>query len=117
MPSKDPDLRYEDIVDNIERIRQYTRGISEEDFYADPMRRDAVERCFQRISEAAVKLGEQAEEDAPDLPWADIRGLGNFLRHQYDQVDSRLIWTMIEKNIDPLDQAVRHVLAPPTRCQ
>jgi uncharacterized protein with HEPN domain len=23
----------------------------------------------------------------PGLPWRDIRGIGNWLRHQYDQVD------------------------------
>ncbi len=61
MPSKDPALRFEDILKNISRIERYTAGMDIQDVAADSMRADAVERCLARISEAAVKLGEDAE--------------------------------------------------------
>jgi hypothetical protein len=35
---------------------------------------DAVERCLERISEAARKLGEEAEALCPGPPWPLIRG-------------------------------------------
>ena len=47
----------------------------------------AVERMMQIISEAAVRLGEDAERLYPDQPGRNIRGLGNWVRHQYDSVD------------------------------
>lgn len=32
----------------------------------------------------------------PDQPWADIRAIGNVPRHEYDGVDPRIIWRVIE---------------------
>jgi uncharacterized protein with HEPN domain len=51
----------------------------------------AVERKLLLISEAAVRLGEQADILCPGLPWRDIRGISNWLRHQYDDVDPQTI--------------------------
>ena len=36
----------------------------------------AVERNLQKISEAAVRLGEDAEQLCPGPPWRNIRGIG-----------------------------------------
>ena len=57
-------------------------------FRQDPKTIAAVERKLQVISEAAVRLGEQAEALCPGLPWRDVREIGNWLRHQYDREDS-----------------------------
>jgi ribonuclease HepT-like protein len=54
-------------------------------FMEDQKTHDAVERCLERISEAAAKLGELAPALAPDQPWQKIRALGNRLRHNYDE--------------------------------
>ena len=61
-------------------------------FDADSCTRDAVERCLERLSEAAAKLGAQADELAPGPPWHAIRAFGNVLRNAYDQVDPVRIW-------------------------
>jgi uncharacterized protein with HEPN domain len=87
VPSNDPVQRFQDILHNIERIERYTAGIDMRIFREGGVVPDAVERCFERICEAAKKLGSQAEELCPDIRWAGIRGLGNFLRHEYDGVE------------------------------
>jgi uncharacterized protein with HEPN domain len=84
LPSKRPRLRFQDIIQNVEAIERYTRGLDETGFVANDLVVDAVERCLTRISEAARKLGKSAEALAPDEPWKKIRGLGNLLRHEYD---------------------------------
>ena len=58
-------------------------------FDADRRTRDAVERCLERLSEAAAKLGAQAEELAPGPPWQAVRSFGNVLRHAYDRLIRR----------------------------
>jgi uncharacterized protein with HEPN domain len=83
VPSSNPRLTLGDIVENIDRILEYTDGMSEAAYRGDQKTIDAAERCLSRISEAAVKLGEEAERLAPGLRWSDIRGLGNHLRHGY----------------------------------
>ena len=70
----------------------------------------AVEREPQKISEAAVRLGKEAEQLCPGVPWADIRGMGNWLRHQYERVDLETIWTTVERDMANLKSAVQLTL-------
>jgi uncharacterized protein with HEPN domain len=84
LPSDRVSNRFRDIIENIDTITRYTADMGVEQFRADPKTVDATERCLTRISEAASKLGVSAEQLAPDQPWHDIRGIGNRLRHEYD---------------------------------
>jgi uncharacterized protein with HEPN domain len=61
LPSKHPRLRLLDIIQNIDAIQTYTRGMNGEVFAATNLVIDAVERCLGRISEAAKRLGKSAE--------------------------------------------------------
>src|SRR5436305_514252 len=56
LPSDKPVQRLNDILENIDWILQYTIDSGLEEFSQDRQCRDAVERCLQRISEAARKL-------------------------------------------------------------
>ena len=99
-----------DILENIERIEDYTRGFTFERFVRDRLHRDAVERCLTRIAEAARKLEGLAETLAPDQPWSDIRGIGNVLRHEYDRVEIEEIWRVVADDLAPLRKAVEAAL-------
>ena len=107
MPSDKPVQRLNDILENIDRIIQYTRDLAFGDFTLDWRTRDAVERCLLRISEAARKLEGIVDEIAIDQPWADIRALGNVIRHEYDAVDPEVIWNIVENDLLPLEKAVQ----------
>ena len=67
-------------------IEQFTLGMDFEAYREDFKTMAAVERKLLLISEAAVRLGEQGPALCPGLPWENIRGIGNWLRHQYDHV-------------------------------
>jgi uncharacterized protein with HEPN domain len=79
-------------------------------FAQDDKTIDAVERCLARISEAAVRLGETAQEVCPGVAWRDIRGLGNHLRHEYRRVDLSRIWVMVEEHLPALKSACADAL-------
>lgn len=110
MSSKKPARRLRDIVENAESIASYIEGLNPETFAQDRKTRDAVERCLQRISEAAIKLGKRAEELVPDQPWQDIRGLGNVLRHEYDDINLGQIWNTAAKDVPLLERDCRVAL-------
>ena len=107
MPSKnDPVASLADILENLERIEGYVAGLDREAFGGDTLRRDAVERCLERICEAAFRLGEKAAELAPSQPWGDIRGMGNRLRHAYDRIDLDVLWNTIRDRLPSLKSDV-----------
>lgn len=110
MPSSRPRDRFQDIIDNINAIENYTAGMDLDAFAADSKTRDAVERCLSRISEAAVKLDTLAEDLAPGQPWANIRGYGNRLRHAYDGVQPAEIMAIIERHLGSLKAACLQAL-------
>ena len=114
MPFSEAPLSLADILDAIVAIERFTQSMDLDTFRQDPKTIAAVERKLQIISEAAVRLGEQADTLCPGLPWRDIRGIGNWLRHQYDRVDIETIWNTLNVDLPPLKAAVHRALNPST---
>jgi uncharacterized protein with HEPN domain len=110
LPFSGASLSLADILDAIVAIEQFTQDMDLDSFRQDPKTIAAVERKLQVISEAAVCLGEQAEALCPGLPWRDIRGIGNWLRHQYDRVDIETIWNTLTMDLPSLKAAVHGAL-------
>ena len=103
----------QDILDNAGAIKRHLDHLTHNDletFRNDELVVDAVERCLSRISEAAVRLGEAAEADVPGVPWEDIRGLGNQLRHAYHVIDLGTVWEILVEDLYPLEEACRRAL-------
>ena len=114
MPFREPLLSLRDISHAIDAIEEFTRGMDFASFRADQKTLAAVERKIQIVSEAAVRLGDHAELLCPGLPWHNIRGIGNWLRHQYDRVDVETLWNTVEKDLPPLKVAIQRVLNAPS---
>ena len=106
MPFSEPALPLRDILDGIAMIEEFTRGMNFESFREDAKTVAAVERKLL----SAVRLGERAPELCPELPWRNIRGIGNWLRHQYDRVDVETLWRSVVEDLPPLAASVKRAL-------
>lgn len=65
----------------------------------------------RQFSEAAIRLAEEAERVCPGVPWRDIRGMGNQLRHAYERVDLNTIWNTVVDDLPVLKAAVGDALS------
>jgi uncharacterized protein with HEPN domain len=100
------------IVANIDRIDSHLAGKSFEQFETDLMLSDAVERCLQRITEASIRIGaERMAEIAPGVPFGEVRGLGNILRHEYEKIDLATVWDTVRHDLPVLRAACSAALA------
>jgi len=106
LPFRDEDNSLRDIVDAIGTIETFTSGMNFEEFREDPKTVAAAERQLQIISAAANRLGSDAEIRCPGLPWRDIRGMGNWLRHQYERIELPVIWKTVQSDLPSLKAAV-----------
>jgi uncharacterized protein with HEPN domain len=113
LPFREPTLSLRDILDSIDMIVQFVRGMDLEAFREDPKTIAAVERKLLLISEAAIRLGTEAENLCPGLPWHNIRGIGNWPRHRYDRVDVETVWNTVIDDLPPLRSGVLRALTPP----
>jgi len=94
-------------------IKRFALGMDQAKFRDDPKTVAAVERKLPVISEAAIRLGDQAETLSPSPPWRDIRGIGNWLRHQFDHVDVDSIWRTVMDDLPPPEAAFMRALQDP----
>ena len=106
MPSDRKLLRLLDVLDNISAIEDHVAGMTREAFLGDRKTIDAAERCLMRIAEAVTKLGPFLEEKRPDYPWSDVRGFGNYIRHEYDRVEPEQIWVIIMQDLPEMKPVV-----------
>ena len=112
MPFEEGRLPLTDILESILSIERFVDGMDLDGFSADERTQAAVERKLLIVSEAAIRLKDAAESLCPGVPWRDIRGIGNWLRHQYDRVDLETIWNTIHDDLPSLKQAVERALQP-----
>jgi len=99
LPFRDRLSYLRDIDSSIKLIQDFVGSMDFDAFCADRKTIAAVEPMLQIISEAAIRLGEEVEAQYPEQPWRNIRGLGNWLRHQYDDLDREAIWNTIQKDL------------------
>jgi uncharacterized protein with HEPN domain len=104
--SSKPARRYQDIRDAISAIREYMKGLrgAQQLIAARGIAFDAVRMRLLEISEAASKLGAFAEVYEPDIAWRRIRSFGNYLRHDYDDMDLDALLRALNE-LDELDAA------------
>ena len=110
MPFENARLHLTDIVESIQSIERFVSGMDLRDYRADERTQAAVERKLLVISEAAIRLTDEADSLCPGIPWRDIRGIGNWLRHRYDRVDAETIWNTIHDDLPPLREAAERAL-------
>ncbi|MBS1814815.1 MAG: DUF86 domain-containing protein [Acidobacteria bacterium] len=65
-----------------------------------------MERMLLVISEAAKRLGEDAEELCPNVQWRPIRTFGNIVRHEYDRMVNRRVWGIVQEDLTGLQNSV-----------
>jgi uncharacterized protein with HEPN domain len=97
-----------EIIETIDGVMAATSGKSLGDFKADWLLRLATQRALEIISEASRHLPDDLIANEPDIPWKQIRGIGNILRHEYHRIADDIIWTVVVQHFRALrDAAVR----------
>lgn len=82
----------------IDAIQGWTAGRSFEDFIGDMLLRNAIERSIEIISEASRRIPESEKSKHAHVPWNDIADIGNYLRHQYHDLNEEILWNVTQGN-------------------
>lgn len=94
--------RVDDMLEAIDRIQQYTDGMSFEQFRDDAKTIDAVIRNLTVIGEAACHIPVEVEDAAGRVPWANMRGIRNVVVHEYFGVSLSILWETVQHDLQPL---------------
>lgn len=61
-------------------------------FLASTTYQNAVAMCILQIGELSNHLSEPFKTLHPDIPWKKIRGMRNYVAHEYGSVDPEMLW-------------------------
>ncbi|CAN7206411.1 DUF86 domain-containing protein [Rhizobium sp. LjRoot98] len=95
-----------DTLEAIAGIERATTGKSFEDYQSDWLLKHAVQRAIEIISEASRALPEDVKAIRPEVPWPQVRTIGNVLRHEYHGLSDRIIWGVVIDELPALKMAI-----------
>jgi uncharacterized protein with HEPN domain len=106
LPFRDNSTHLHDILEAIDYVESFLSGMDFSAYTEDVKTKSAVERQMQIITEAAVRLGQEAETLVPGPDWTGFRGMGNILRHAYHRIDDQLIWNAATDELPTMKGAI-----------
>jgi uncharacterized protein with HEPN domain len=104
-------VRLEDIAEAIAGIEQLLAGTDLPAFSGSWIMQRAVERGLEITSEASRKIPEDKKSAHPGVPWSQIAGIGNILRHEYHRVEAKIVWNITQTHLPSLSLAIQQMLA------
>lgn len=110
MPHRAVAERLRDILEAIERVEGYSKGITFEQFCTDRKTIEAAQFNFIVIGEAARHVPEDIVAQHPEVAWREMRGLRNIVAHGYFNVSLRVLWETIVSDLPPLVGVIRKLL-------
>ena len=104
------DVVLNEILGAITGIEDAVRDQTKASFATSWMLPRALERGVEIISEAIRHIPDEILATRADMPWAEIRAIGNLIRHEYYRVEVDVIWSVIEDDLPALRVAIEAML-------
>ena len=103
--------RLEHILAAIDRVARYTKDKTFDDLLADDMMYYAVVKNIEMMGEAANMLTSEFQESHPETPWKMVKGMRNYIVHEYFQIDNVVVWDVVSNELSTLREQITHYLA------
>ena len=100
--------RDRDIVEHILRYCNQVEtahqdfGHSKDRFVKSSTYQNAVSMCILQIGELVGRLTDDFKTANADIPWHKIRGMRNYVAHEYGSIDFEIVWFASTKSIPEL---------------
>lgn len=103
--------RLKHILAAIDKIEEYTDGMSKQKLATDSLHLHATAYNIQIVGEAVYKLTKEFKDEHPQTPWRFIEKMRHILVHDYFAVDVEIMWLFIEDDIPVLKQQIQAYIA------
>lgn len=110
---RDINLFIQDILDNINNIESFSKGLNKEKFENDKLKQNAVIRSLEIIGEATKNIPDSFRKRYPKIPWRKIAGFRDILSHAYFGVSMDRIWNIIEIDLQKLKKEISKIKIGP----
>ena len=100
--------RDRDIIEHVLRycnqveVAHQDFGRSKERFEESSTYQNAVSMCILQIGELVGRLTNDFKTENTQIPWHKIRGMRNYVAHEYGSIDFEIVWFAATKSIPKL---------------
>ncbi len=111
---KTAQIYLERIIEHINKIRKYKKGLSLKKFKEQDQEYDAI--CMQlsqigeNVSKIEISMDKIIEKFPSAVNWKALKGLRNKIDHDYTWLETDKIWVMLENDFDDLESGVKNIL-------
>lgn len=100
-----------DIAQSGRAVKEFLSNRTFKEYTSNELLRSAVERKFEIIGEALNRIRDAEPEILSQIRnYRDIVSFRNILTHGYDTIDDRIVWNIIEDDLDSLIEDVEKLL-------
>ena len=103
-------LYLNDILEAIERIENYVKDLTFEEFSKNTLVIDAVVRNFEIIGEATKQIPVEIKTEHPLIKWKEMAGMRDKLAHEYFGVNIEILWKTAKNRLPTLKPLVKELL-------
>ena len=101
-----------DMLQAAERIQEFLKNRTFDNFMTDDMLQAAVERNLEIVGEAARRISEEFKQEHAEIPWRQIIAQHNVLNHEYNDIDYKEIWQVVSFHLPRLIDQIRPLVPP-----
>jgi uncharacterized protein with HEPN domain len=104
-------FRLEHIRDCIAKVEYLSGRLHNYDnFEKQWIEQDAIIRNLEIIGEASVHVSDDLKGKYADVDWKEMRGMRNFVTHQYFGVSLTIIWDIVVNDIPLLKRQIQDII-------
>lgn len=101
---------FEDILNYANTSLEFVENISYKEFINDKKVIFATIRALEVIGESSNRVPEDIKLKYDFLPWKEMRGLRNRIIHNYDDIDYKIIWNVLQNEIPKLINQIKLII-------
>ena len=109
MTERDDSVFIEHILESIEAIEEFSKGITSKELHTNRLKKSAITRELEIIGEASKNISNKLREKYKKIPWKNISGTRNIIAHQYFGVNIEIIIGIITKDLPILKKQILEI--------
>ena len=98
------------MLEAINQVLGFVENKNFDDFQTDQMLQDAVVRKIEVIGESARRLSPSFVDRHSELPLVEAVSIRNKLIHEYDDIDSKIVWDTVKEDLPRLADSIRGLI-------
>jgi len=107
---KDPLVFVEHILQQINDVKEFAKGLSRENLEKDIKTQKAIVRSIEIMGEAVRNLSKKFREEHPEVEWKKMVGMRDMIVHEYFELNLGYVWDVIRKDLPVLKKQVEKIL-------